>query len=163
MRGKDAIKAAMSLSDAVFHGYLSDLDDSELMNRPGAGCNHLAWQFGHLIASEVHLLESVCPGKGAELPEGFAEAHSKEQASSDDAASFKSKEEYMALAKSVRESTIAALDGLSDDDLNAESPEHFRSFAPTVGHLFVLIGTHSMMHAGQIVPVRRQLDKPVMF
>ena len=84
MQTKDAIRATMDLSSMVFKGYLNDLDDSQLLARPGEGCNHLAWQVGHLIASEVSLLDSICPGKAAELPAGFAEAHSKETATSDD-------------------------------------------------------------------------------
>ena len=163
MQSKDAIRAAMDLSFTVFKGYLGDLDDADMMRRPGPGCNHPAWQCGHLTASEVQLLDSVCPGKAAELPEGFAEAHSKETAGSDDASKFLKKDEYLALMDKVRESTLAALDELSDEALDADSPEHFRDFCPTVGHMLVLIGTHPMMHAGQFVPLRRQLDKPILF
>ena len=163
MNTKDAIQAAMDVSSMVYKGYLADLDDAELLKRPGKGCNHLAWQTGHLISSEVHLLESVCPGKGPALPDGFAEAHSKEQAGNDDPAGFCSKEEYMSLMDTVRDATKNALAELSDEALDAPSPEDFQAFCPTVGHMFVLIGTHPMMHAGQAVPVRRQLDKPVVF
>ncbi len=97
MNTKDAIRAAMDTSFMVFKGYLGDLDDADLMQRPGEGCNHLAWQVGHLTASEVSLLEGICPGKAAELPAGFAEAHSKETAGSDDATKFCTKAEYLEL------------------------------------------------------------------
>jgi hypothetical protein len=163
MNSKDAIKAAMDFSSMVYQGYLADLDETEMLQRPSEGCNHFAYQTGHLIASEVSLLESICPGKAAELPDGFAEAHSKEAAASDDASQFHSREDYMKLWETVRKNTVAALEGLSDEDLDAESPEHLRSFCPTVGHMFVLIGTHPMMHAGQAVPLRRQSGKPVLF
>jgi len=163
MQGKDAIRAAADTSLMVFKGYLADLEDADLMRRPGEGCNHLAWQIGHLTASEVSLLESICPGKAAELPSGFAEAHSKETAGSDDPTKFLSKDEYLALMDKVRAATMEALDEIPDEQLDAPAPESFRSFCPTVGHLFTLIATHHMMHAGQIVPVRRQLGKPVVF
>ena len=163
MNTKEAIQAAMDVSSMVFNGYISDLEDGELMNRPGEGCNHLAWQIGHLIASEGHLLNSVCPGKACELPEGFAEAHGKENTSCDDASQFKTRDEYLSLMSKSREATKAALNEMSDEQFDAEAPEDFRSFCPTVGHMFVLIATHPMMHAGQCVPVRRQLNKPVMF
>lgn len=163
MQTKDAIRAAMDISFMVFKGYIGDLDDAEMMCRPGKGCNHLAWQCGHLISSEVSLLEDICPGKAAELPSGFAEKHSKESAGSDDASQFLKKDEYLEWMDKVRASTLAALDGMSDEALDAASPEKFAQFCPTLGHMFMLIGTHFMMHAGQIVPVRRQLDKPVLF
>ena len=163
MKTKEAIRAAMDISLMVFNGYLDDLEDADLMNRPGEGCNHLAWQTGHLIASEVNLLDSVCPGKAPELPAGFAEAHSKETVGCDDASKFQSKAEYMELQSKVRAATLSALEELPDEKLDDPSPESFRAFCPTVGNMFILIGTHPMMHAGQIVPVRRRLNKPVKF
>lgn len=153
----------MDTSLMVFNGYLGDLEDAELMQRPGDGCNHPAWQVGHLIASEVSLVDSICPGKAVELPAGFADAHSKETAGSDDASKFHTKAEYLELMEKVRAGTIAALESLPEEQLDAPSPEHFRDFCPTVGHMFILIGTHHMMHAGQLVPVRRKLGKPVLF
>ncbi len=163
MQTKDAIRATMDLSSMVFKGYLNDLDDSQLLARPAEGCNHLAWQVGHLIASEVSLLDSICPGKAAELPAGFAEAHSKEAAASDDPSKFQSKEQYLELMDQVRQATITALEEIPDAELDSPSPENLRSFCPTVGHTFVLIGTHPMMHAGQFVPVRRKFGKPILF
>ena len=62
MHAKEAIKTAYDLSQMVLTSYVSDLSDTELMTRPCAGCNHVAWQLGHLISSEVGLLESVAPG-----------------------------------------------------------------------------------------------------
>lgn len=108
-------------------------------------------------------MNAISPGKGADLPDGFANAYSKETASSDDASMFLSKDEYLSLYSKVHESTVKALDEMTDEQLSESAPENFRSFCPTVGHVFVLIGTHPMMHAGQIVPVRRQLNKPVVF
>lgn len=162
MNAKDAIRSSANVSMMVLKSYISDLDDAELLKRPSEGCNHIAYQLGHLISSEVQLLEMVAPGKGAELPDGFAEAHSKEQASSDDAAQFHGKSTYLELMDRVRETTLAALEACPDSDLDKEGPEPMRSFCPTVGDLFTLIVTHPLMHAGQFVIVRRQLDKPIL-
>lgn len=162
MNAKDAIRSAGHFSSMVLTSYVSDLEDADLMRRPGEGCNHLAWQLGHLISSEVQLLESVAPGKAAQLPDGFAEAHSKETCEIDDASAFRSKQEYLDLMTKVRESTLAALDGYPDADLDNAAPEQFVEFCPTMGDMFTLIMTHQMMHAGQFVIVRRQLDKPIL-
>jgi len=163
MQTKDAIRGSMDISTMVYKGYLGDLEDNELLTRPGEGCNHLAWQVGHLIASEVNLLESICPGKGAVLPDGFAEAHSNETAASDDPSKFLSKTQYLELMDQVRAATLKALEEIPEQELDTPAPENFRGFCPTVGHMFLLIGTHPMMHAGQCVPVRRKLGKPVLF
>ena len=162
MNVKDAIKATAGVSSMVLKSYVGDLEDADLMRRPGEGCNHLAWQLGHLISSECDLLNSIAPGAAAELPEGFAEKHSKEAVGIDDPAKFCTKQEYLDLLDKVQAASFAALDKMSDADLDAPGPEQFREFCPTAGHIMVLIATHQMMHAGQFVPVRRALGKPVL-
>jgi uncharacterized damage-inducible protein DinB len=162
MNTKEAIKASMDVSLMVLNTYVSDLSDSELLVRPGPGCNHLAWQLGHLISSEVGLLKMISSAPGASLPAGFAEKHSKENAQSDNPADFCSKQTYLDLYQQVRQASLAALDQMSDQDLDQPAPENFRSMFPNVGYMFTLIATHPLMHAGQYVVVRRQLGKPVL-
>lgn len=162
MHAKDAIRSSANLCSMVLKSYVSDLEDTELMQRPGEGCNHLAWQLGHLITSEVQLLESVAPGSGVKLPEGFADAHSRETCGSDDPDAFYGKDEYVQLFDRVREATFDALDEYPETDLDKPAPENFRAFCPTMGDMFTLIGTHPMMHAGQFVIVRRRLGKPIL-
>lgn len=162
MNTKEAIKASADLSRMVLGSYISDLDDADLLLRPAEGCNHLAWQLGHLVASECMLLEMVMPGAAAELPEGFADKHGKENAGSDDPADFCTKQEYSDLLEKVFAATLAALEETTDEQLDTPSPENFANFAPTHGHIYALIATHPMMHAGQFVPIRRRLSKPIL-
>ena len=61
MNAKDAIRDTLSLSHMVLTKYLDDLTDADLMRRPGPGCNHIAWQLGHLISSECWLLNVIRP------------------------------------------------------------------------------------------------------
>jgi hypothetical protein len=162
MNTHDAIKATLGMSTRVVDRYLSDLSDADLMNRPAPGCNHIAWQLGHLISSENHLLEAAVPGASIKLPEGFDEKHSKEQIGNDNPKDFCTKQQYIDLFDKVHGATLAALEKLSDTDLDNPAPEKFRSRFPTVGSLIILIATHGLMHAGQFVPVRRKLGKPIV-
>lgn len=162
MHGKDAIRSAYEVSRMVLSSYAGDLSDQELLMRPGEGCNHLAWQLGHLISSERQLLDSVAPGFSAALPEGFAEKHGKENTSSDNPDDFLSRDEYLALFAENKEATFKALDAQSDEDLAKPAPEFLQQICPNVGAVFILIATHPMMHAGQFVPVRRKTGKPVL-
>ncbi|MEM8946240.1 MAG: DinB family protein [Planctomycetota bacterium] len=162
MNTREAISATLATSSMVLKSYVGDLSNEELMIRPAEGCNHLAWQLGHLVASECMLLNMVVPGAAAELPEGFAEKHSKETVSDDNPENFCSKQEYLDLFETVHAATLAALEKCSDEDFDRSGPEHFAQMFPTVGHVFVLIATHGLMHAGQFVPVRRKLGKPIV-
>ncbi len=162
MNAQSAIRTTLETSSMVLTSYLDDLSDADLMQRPEKSCNHLAWQLGHLIASECNLLEAIQPGAAVDLPAGFAEKHSKETCGENDISKFCTKQEYLDLFEKVHAASLAALEKTSEADLDAESPEQFRQRFPTVGHIYVLIAVHGMMHAGQFVPVRRALDKPVV-
>ena len=162
MNAKDALRSSMNLSSMVLKTYISDLDDADLMKRPADDCNHIAWQLGHLIASEVMLLDTVGASHSVELPEGFAEAHGKDQCTCDDASKFHSKQQYEELFDQLRAASAKALEEYPEADFDKQSPEGFNSIAPTMGDVFALIATHPMMHAGQFVVVRRQLGKPVL-
>jgi hypothetical protein len=160
MNAKDVIKNTLDSSDMILSRYVEDLADADLLLRPVSGMNHIAWQIGHLIDVEHRFVESVRPGSCPKLPDGFAEHHKMEQARSDDPSHFSTKAEYLTLWKAQRAATKAVLDQLSDAELD-EARSGFPPFAPTVGAVFNLLGTHPLMHVGQFVAVRRMLGKPV--
>lgn len=162
MQTKDAIKQTLGLSRHVLRAYFGDMTDAELLHRPGPGCNHLAWQIGHLIASECGLIESIQAGSAPELPAGFKEKHGKDNAGSDNPADFCTKQQYLDLIETVNAATIKLIDSYPEAGLDQPAPENFRSMFPTMGMMFLLVATHPMMHAGQFVPVRRALGKPVV-
>ena len=54
MNAKDAIRSSANLGALVIKTYMSDLDDADLMRRPGEGCNHLAWQVACRVRRLAH-------------------------------------------------------------------------------------------------------------
>lgn len=157
------IKSELQLPTSVVQGYLQDLSDEDLMRRPVQNANHIAWQLGHLIVAEHDLNNMVCPDSMPALPEGFAEKHSKETASSDNPGDFCTKDEYLKYMDEQRAGTLALLDRLSDEELQVPAPEHLKMFGGTVGAVIAGQSAHWMMHAGQWVIVRRQLGKEALF
>lgn len=162
MDAKAFFKESYNLSAHAISAYVSDLTDADLLLTPGPDCNCLAWQLGHLISSEHGLLNSVVPGAAPQLPEGFDAKHSKDNSSSTDASDYLTKEGYLELFSKMKTATFAAIDSLSETDLDKPAPEHLRSFLPSVGSVFMLIAMHGTMHSGQFVPVRRALKKPIV-
>jgi len=155
--------AELQFPTFVVQGYLQDLTDDELLLRPAKNANHIAWQLGHLITSEHNLNNMVCPDSMPALPEGFAEKHTKETASSDNASDFCTKDEYLKYMEEQRAGTLALLDSLSDEELEKPAPENIQKVGPTVGAVIAAQSGHWMMHAGQWVIVRRQLGKEAIF
>ena len=161
MTGKDAIKNTIDVCQDVLTTYLSDLSDADLMVRPVSGANHIAWQLGHLVASQ-HQMMIQAGYDMPDLPDGLAESYTPETAKSDDRAKLHKKDQYLAWMKQQCEGTMAALNALPEADLDKPSPESMRSYAATIGVVFNLVGIHQMMHAAQFVAVRRKLGKPVL-
>lgn len=157
------IQTGLQLPTFIVDGYLEDLAQEDLFVRPAPGANHIAWQLGHLITSEHQMINMVCPDAMPPLPEGFAEAYTKETAGLDDPEAFHSKEEYLRVRDEQRKAMLAALEKLSDEELESPTPEKLQRFATTVGTLFSGLGIHWTMHAGQWAVIRRQLGRPPLF
>jgi hypothetical protein len=160
MNSRDAIKLSIEMADTVSLGYLGDLTDKEMMERPHPGCNHINWQVGHLVASENQMMNQIAPGSMPPLPAGFAEKYTKETAKSDNPADFLPKAELLSAHKQQRAATLAALAKVNDADLDKPTGV---DYAPTVGAMFSMQGSHWMMHCGQWVIVRRKFGRPPMF
>jgi uncharacterized damage-inducible protein DinB len=160
MTAKDAIRYSLNMNSLILKKALEDLGDADLLARPAPGANHIAWQLGHLIASQVRMIVEL-GGTAIDLPPGFAEKHTKETAGKD--TSFLKKDEYLALYDKTQAATLTALDKATDADLDRPTGGPMKDFAPKHGDLFSLAANHIMMHAGQFSVVRRKLGKPVLF
>jgi hypothetical protein len=159
MDSRAALKGAIDSAEFVVMTYLSDLSDADLMHRPHAGCNHINWQVGHLIASEHQMMNGSVPGGMPALPDGFAEKYYRATAENNDPSAFCTKDELMATYNAQRIATLAALEKVTDEGLDAPTEIHY---APTVGSVFTMQCCHWLMHCGQWVIVRRNLNKPVV-
>jgi uncharacterized damage-inducible protein DinB len=163
MNGSKVVEAALASTQHLVNWFVGDLSDSDLLVRPTEGANHIAWQLGHLISSELGLVSQV-PGMTApELPAGFKEQHAQSMSTNPSSQGFLGKQQYVELFNKVREATKAAVAKLSDADLDKPTEGQMAQFAPKLGDLLILVANHTMMHAGQFSVVRRKLGKPVLF
>src|SRR5262245_50069182 len=104
-----AIEFNLTSAQFIVNGYLADLSDADLLVRPAAGANHIAWQLGHLIVAEWIYVDRAAPGQMPPLPAGFVEQHHKEKSTSNNPSDFLSKAEYQRLAAEVRASALAVI------------------------------------------------------
>jgi hypothetical protein len=160
MNAKEAIKIAIDMGSFVGLAYVNDLSDADLMKRPSPGCNHINWQLGHLIAAEHRHQSTINPQGVKALPTGFVEKYTPETASCDDPQKFCTKAELLSIFQDQRANTLASLEKLSEADLDRATGI---DYAPTVGALYSLEGSHWLMHVGQWAVVRRQLGHKPLF
>jgi hypothetical protein len=159
---KNLLRKSIEMGQWLTKAYVEDLSDEQLLVRSVPGSNHIAWQLGHLIASQKGMLNSLgLPA--ATLPDGFEAAYTKEMSSSDDPAKFTTKARYLELLEQMNAACLAAVDATPDEALGKPGPESMREYAPTVGDVLAMLGSHLVMHSGQFVPIRRKLGKPAVF
>ena len=70
---------------------------------------------------------------------------------------------YAELMRETRTATLAAVEQLSEAQLDHPTQGRLATKAPKLGNLLVLVGNHDLMHAGQFTVIRRKLGKPVLF
>lgn len=160
---REHILHSLQLPATIVRSYVADLTDAELLIRPMPEMNHIAWQWGHLIASEHLHMEQLALRPMPALPVGFAEQHSKENAISDSPDDFCTGQEYSRHMETQRQGTLDILVTLDDDQLLAPAPTSIEYLGPTIGSVFSGEAIHWIMHAGQWVAVRRLLGKPPLF
>lgn len=160
MQTKDAIKINIDMGQFISLGYIEDLTDQELLHRPAPGANHINWQLGHLIAAEHEMIEKVAPGAMPALPAGFVEKYAKETAAIDDPAKLCTKADLLKVYHEQRAGTLKALAAANDADMDKATGVEY---APNVAAMYLMQGTHWVMHAGQWAVIRRQLGRKPMF
>jgi len=163
VNASQAIKVHLDLCEFIALGYLSDLTIDDLMHRPAPSANHILWQLGHLISSEHQIMQQVFPDSMPSLPEGFSDRYSSVTAASNDPNDFDSLDRLLSDYRTQRQATLQKLNQVTDDELDRETPESIRSYAPTVAAAFSMQGTHWVMHAGQWAIIRRQLGHPPLY
>jgi hypothetical protein len=163
MNFNDGVRQQFAVADFFVESYLTDLTPAEMLKRPASGANHVAWQLGHLISAETRLVEAAKPGSMPPLPEGFAERHSKDTATSENPKDFLAKEEYLKLAKTVRMATLKALDSLSEAEMDKPASGRLPPFVKRAGDCLVVAAGHWVLHAGQWVVLRRELGRERKF
>jgi hypothetical protein len=164
MQAKELAKIALASTQEMLPMYLGDLSDADLLVRPVPSANHIAWQLGHLIGSEKQLLVEVLPGvKYPDLPPTIMSQANDNTGKATPAGGNLTKKEYIDWFTKVRKATLAAVDKLSDSDLDKPTTGPMAKFAPNLGAFLIMVANHTLMHAGQFTVVRRALNKPVVF
>jgi hypothetical protein len=164
MNGIQTIQSALGSTQWLLNEFVKDLSDEDLVVRPVAKANHLAWQLGHIIQGEVMMVNSQLPNAGyPALPGTWGDLYGGKGADKDGQEHFAKKADYLSLFNDVHKNTIAAVGRLTDSDLDKPTQGQMAPFAPKLGNFFILVSNHTLMHVGQFTVLRRKLGKPVLF
>jgi DinB superfamily len=153
MQSKDDIKSTLKENQDTLNEFLAGLSDEDLalrrkMGLPVPTADNIAWQMGHLITSEVAMGAAVPGASYPELPAGMKEAYGRNARLIVPPVGYLKKAEYLEWFNKVRSATLAALDRLTEADLDKPTLGPMAPSAPTVGALLWHIANHTCLTIG---------------
>ncbi len=163
MNATEYIKMSLESGKGWTLGLINDMKDSPLTQPTPNGGNHPLWVLGHIVRAESDLLDGFILGQPNRFPE--LENCGMGAEPSLNADDYPTMDELLGKFEQIRAATLAHLETLSDDDLDAKShaPEEHSAFFGTVGACFAAMGTHMAFHTGQVADARRAAGrKPLM-
>src|SRR4051812_14999166 len=113
MTGKDALKSLLESTLGMTTMLLGDLSDDDLQKPPVPGANNIAWQLGHLIASETQL-GAIANISYPELPAAIEGLNKTATTKTRPDGGKLSKADYVSWLTKIRQTTIAGLAKMSD-------------------------------------------------
>ena len=125
-------------------------------------CNHALWFAGHMATSDNFFLSLVAPEKSQKLPEFQAKFGMGSQPTSQ-VNEYPPLESVLATMRERRQTLLAVLDRLSDEDLAKKTPAGAPDFLPDVASVFELAIWHEGQHSGQVSVARRALGHKPLF
>ncbi|NOX54652.1 MAG: DinB family protein [Planctomycetes bacterium] len=141
-------------------GLLEGLDDALWFQQPEGCPTHIAWQVGHLAATEylltVFRLRGRERGDDQIMPKDLIRQFGKASQPNPNPAANPSPEQLRATLHAVHELAMAELPRYSDADLQDTVIEPYAAYNTKLGSL-LFCAHHEMLHAGQIGLLRRQL------
>ena len=164
MKAIDMVRWALQLTEGHSAKLVADMGDAPLTQpSPGRG-NHTLWAMGHITFIEGVLVQVVT---GETNPVAhWAPLFAAGTTPTTDAGAYPRFDEVVATFRKLRTANLKRLDEIGDAGLDqrpAWTPPGFGELMQTLGHAFLLVSLHQMMHHGQIADARRAAGRaPLM-
>lgn len=140
---------------------LSDIEESRWFDAPGPGLGHVAWQVGHLAASQVVLVHTRCFDKNYtdHLSASFRDTFGRGSKPVADRAAYPPLADIRANFDRIHRESIDLITGMNPAELDRPTAgEPHPMFANKAGAIG-MASMHESFHAGQIALIRRLAGK----
>ena len=129
---------------------------------PAPGINHVAWQVGHLAASQVALIHVRCFAKDYDhcAPAGFREKFGKGSSPLPDPSAYPAVADIRVAFGRIQAEAIDLIAAMSEADLNNPAGADPHPLFSTKQGAIATTALHETFHAGQIALLRRLAGKP---
>lgn len=140
---------------------ITDVEEAKWFDMPAGGIGHVAWQLGHLAASQVALVHMRCFGKKFTdvAPDSFRKTFGRGSEPVADRTKYPPLGEIRSEFDRIQADVLKLVSGLPDAALDepagAEPHPMFTTRCGAVG----MVALHETFHAGQIAVLRRLFGK----
>ncbi len=160
MESKEILKMNLAGCRGMTLDIITDMADAPLTFPTGNGGSHPLWVLGHITFGEARFFHEWIEGETNPLAD-WGELFGPGTEPSDNAEDYPAFEEILAKSNAVHEQLMAKLDSLSEEDLDqpSKAPEEMSQMFGTLRQIFLMAGTHWMMHRGNVADSRRSAGR----
>jgi hypothetical protein len=138
-------------------GFLADFKSPEQwVKQVHDGANHALWFAGHMGISDNFFISVVAPDQ-ARKDFGMETKFGMGSQPTGRSADYPSVDTVLAFMRERREKLLTILEGMTDADLAAPTPEGTPDFLSDVASVFEMAIWHEGLHSGQLSVARRAL------
>ncbi len=153
---KDSGLAALAMSRKTAFEILEDIPEDKYCHQLVEGGNHALWIMGHLAHADDFFLTTFKP-RETKLSQSWHDLFGMGSKPVADKTAYPSMTEIKDMMATHGEELANWFGSMTDDQLQSELPEDWRTFAPSFAALMSKIAWHDGLHTGQLTMIRRNL------
>lgn len=159
----DAAVERMKQTREMLKGFLADLQPDEWFWQPHEGVTNIAWQVGHITATQYALCLVRVRGEQVTdqllISDEIRTRYGRGSTPSHDPAANTSPQELVRVLDAVAEHTYSELALMSDAFLDVELKNPHPRFSTPLGAV-EFCPSHELLHIGQVILLRRLMGRP---
>ncbi len=159
----DYIRSSIMVSRSMTMNLINDLKDQPLAQPTTNGGNHALWILGHIAHTESSLINCLIQGQETCTLQRLKALFDFTAPPTTDADSYPSFDSLLADYEAAHKETMAYLDSITDEDLDAPAPgcpAEWKELFGTIALCLTFVAIHPTMHYGQLADTRRALGRP---
>ncbi|HKQ48856.1 MAG TPA: DinB family protein [Phycisphaerae bacterium] len=140
---------------------LADFEEARWFDPPAPGVGHVAWQVGHLAASQVVLVHVRCFDRTYtdHLSAAFRDQFGRGSTPVANPAAYPAISDIRAAFDRIHQEAVELISGMSPDELDSPTTGEPHPMFNTRAEAIGMAAMHESFHAGQIALIRRLAGK----
>ncbi len=154
---KPRIRQQLVSAREISERFLADFETPEQwLYQVHPGTNHALWFAGHMGQTDNFFVSLIDPARAVDK-ENWGDMFGMGSQPTSNPDDYPPPAEVLDFMRDRRETLLAALDALGEDQLDTPTPEGTPDFLADFGMVFQAAAWHEGMHAGQLSIVRRAI------